>query len=781
MTTETLLTQQNLLPFLPMLYVAWADGELETREIESIRSVARAQEFLDASDREALADWLDPENPPSANQLHRLLSTIRHATRAMPGSERRSLAELGAQLAQADEHTLEGIKGALSELEDALGVPGSELTAQFTTKERPSKPPHSYRELEPAATFDREAMCLLLDGKHHAMRERMRDILTAPVFTYYRELPKADFREKVLEWLKVIAGEGIGRKAYPDYTKESEDMGEFCAAFETLAFFDLSLVIKFGVQFGLFGGSIYALGTQRHHEAYLDGAASVEIPGCFAMTELGHGSNVRDLGTTATYDKATHEWVIHTPDEMSRKEWIGNAACHAELATVFAQLETNGNRYGVHAFVVPVRDKQGEVLPGVFVEDCGHKLGLNGVDNGRLWFDEVRIPAGNLLDRFASVDAEGTYSSPISSDGKRFFTMLGTLVGGRVSIAAAGLSAAKTALTIAVRYGAMRRQFGPNGKPETPILNFRTHQRRLMPLLANAYALNFGIQYLVERFVNRSEIDEREVESLAAGLKAWSTWNTTQTIQDGRECCGGQGYLSVNRFAELKADSDIFTTFEGDNTVLMQLVAKSQLSEYGQQFQDLNFFTTLRFLADQARAQLTELDPVTSRRTDAEHLCDGEWQLGLFIHREKMLVSSVARRFKSRTDAGMDSFDAMIEVQDHLMACAHANVERILLEQFILAIKECEEPALKAQLTILRQLFGLWHMERALSWFQENSLIEPMKARAIRTQVNTLCAQVRQQAVHLVDSFGIPDSCLGAPIAFSPVVEPKRYTEDAQQ
>jgi acyl-CoA oxidase len=207
-------------------------------------------------------------------------------------------------------------------------------------------------------------------------------------------------------------------------------------------------------------------------------------------------------------------------------------------------------------------------------------------------------------------------------------------------------------------------------------------------------------------------------------------------------------------------------------------VAKSLLSEYGQQFQDLNFFSTLRFLADQARAQLTELDPVTSRRTEPEHLRDGAWQLELYRHREKMLVASVARRFKRRIDDKMNSFDAMIEVQDHLVACAQAHIERVMLEKFIEGVDNCEDKDVAAQLDTLRQLFGLWHMSQDIGWFQENSLIEPMKARAIREQINQLCNEVRQQAVHLVDSFGIPDKCLGAPIAFSPVVQPKHYTEE---
>ncbi|MEQ9568243.1 MAG: acyl-CoA dehydrogenase family protein, partial [Pseudomonadales bacterium] len=167
----------------------------------------------------------------------------------------------------------------------------------------------------------------------------------------------------------------------------------------------------------------------------------------------------------------------------------------------------------------------------------------------------------------------GNFQSPITSDNRRFFTMLGTLVGGRIGIPRAGLSAAKSGLTIAIKYGDQRQQFGPENGQEVPILNYRTHQRRLMPLLANAYALHFALQHVTNRFLKRTEDEMQEIEAMAAGLKAWATWNTTHTLQECREACGGKGYLSENRLDRLKNDTDVFTTFEGDNTVLMQLVA----------------------------------------------------------------------------------------------------------------------------------------------------------------------------------------------------------------
>src|SRR5699024_4493143 len=138
------------------------------------------------------------------------------------------------------------------------------------------------------------------------------------------------------------------------------------------------------------------------------------------------------------------------------------------------------------------------------IEDCGHKMGLNGVDNGRLYFDHVRIPRENLLDRYASVSPEGGYDSSIASDDKRFFTMLGTLVGGRISVAAASITAARKALAIAIRYGALRRQFGGGDGVETRILDYKTHQTRLFPALARNFALHFAVEHLIEQFKQRT-------------------------------------------------------------------------------------------------------------------------------------------------------------------------------------------------------------------------------------------------------------------------------------
>ena len=621
-----------------------------------------------------------------------------------------------------------------------------------------------------ATTFDVAAMTSLLDGKYVAMRQRVRTLLSEPIFRYETSTDKDVYRETVLKWCQELANQGLGALAYAKAYGGQDDMGQYVAAFETMAYHDLSLLIKFGVQFGLFGGSVALLGTQIHHDQYLQEIGTLELAGCFAMTESGHGSNVRGLETIATYERDSQEFVIHTPSDSAHKEYIGNAAKHGQLATVFAQLEIDGEGHGVHAFLVPIRDKDGQAMDGVRIEDSGLKLGLNGIDNGRLWFDHVRVPRESLLNRFADVAPDGTYSSPIASPSRRFFTTIGTLVGGRVCVGAAGLSAAKSGLTIAVRYAAQRRQFGPDEAAETVILDYRTHQRRLMPLLANVYALDFAFKYLIDRYLESyadPQSDNREVETLAAALKSFSTWNTTDTLQTCREACGGQGYLAINRFAALKADTDVFTTFEGDNTVLMQLVAKGLLTEFKQEFNNLNLFGIAKYLAAQAGTALAELNPIITRLTTEEHLRDSEFHLNAFRYREQHLLQTVAQRLKKRIDRGMAPYDAFIRVQDHLLALAHAYAERVVLEQFVKGVEQSADSSLQPVLKTLCDLFALSRIEKDKGWYLEHGYLEGMKSKAIRRQVNRLCWQVRQDALPLVDAFAIPDECLAAPIAFS--------------
>ncbi|MGA6874821.1 acyl-CoA dehydrogenase [Streptomyces pratensis] len=631
---------------------------------------------------------------------------------------------------------------------------------------------------------DVRALTEVLDGEYAGIRDLVRTNLVthASVLEEADELGVDAYRERVRELVVEMAATGQTGMGFPAKYGGGGDVGASIAAFETLAFGDLSVLVKVGVQFGLFGGAILHLGTGRHHDAYLPDLITGKLMGCFAMTETGHGSNVQALGTLATYDAATQEFVITTDGDQARKDYIGNAARHAELAVVFAQLEVGGESKGVHAFVVPVRTG-GEVVPGVRIEDDGRKMGLNGVDNGRIRFDGVRVPREALLNRFADVTPDGVYESPIENPDRRFFTMLGTLVQGRVSVGGAGVNAAKVALTIATKYAVRRRQF--DAAPDTEeqlLLDYGLHQRRLLPLLARTYALHFAQDvvrtHLHEVFsgIKDDAYERRQLESRAAGTKALGTWHATRVVQECREACGGAGYLAVNRFAALKSDSDIFTTFEGDNHVLLQLVAKGLLTHYASEFEDLDQLGMVRHvtgLAVEAVIEKTSAHKLLERVRDLlpggdewdqeAGLRDSEYQLAMLRYREEHMLAGVARRLKRGIDQKRDPGAVFSQVQDHVIAVAHAHVERLVVEAFVDKIRAQPEGGNKVALGLLCDLFALSTIEADRAWFMEHGRLTVQRSKAISREVNDLCRKVRPLAVDLVDAWGIPPEMLRAP------------------
>ena len=652
-------------------------------------------------------------------------------------------------------------------------TPGEDTDEQVETRA-------GYRQ----PVIDVSALTTFLDGKYAEVRSLVRSNLAeyASILEEAETMSRDDFRDRVRDVVVEMATTGQTGMGFPEEYGGGGDIGASVAAFETLAYGDLSVLVKVGVQFGLFGGAILQLGTKEHHDAYLAELITGELMGCFAMTESGHGSNVQALGTVATYDVAAQEFVITTHGDEARKDYIGNAARHAEVAVVFAQLEVGGASEGVHAFVVPIRSK-GKPCAGVRIEDDGEKMGLNGVDNGRLWFDGVRVPRSALLNRFADVSAAGVYESAIENPNKRFFTMLGTLVQGRVCVGGAGINASKVALTIATKYAVRRRQFEASSEEqEELLLDYGLHQHRLFPLLARTYALHFAQEVVAGQLhdvfsgIKDDEHTRRELESRAAGTKALGTWHGTRTIQECREACGGAGYLSVNRFAALKADTDVFTTFEGDNHVLLQLVAKGLLTDYSSEFEDMDQFGMVRFVANLAVETVIEktnvhkllervkdLLPGGDQWDQEAGLLDPDYQLAMLRFREEHMLAGVARRLKRGIDNEMNPGVVFSRVQDHVIGAARAHVERLVLEAFVEKVRTLPDGDLKVALNLLCDLHALSTIEADRAWFMEHGRLTVTRSKAISREIGSLCRKIRPLAVDLVDAFDVPVEMLRSP------------------
>jgi acyl-CoA oxidase len=655
-------------------------------------------------------------------------------------------------------------------------------TAASTTR-TPSEPLERVDTgpIETIAPFDSEALGRQLLGTWADIRLKARSLAGRPEMHQVNGLSMADHRERVLGQLHLLVQDGQVNLAFPIELGGQGNHGGNIAAFEELVSADPSLQIKAGVQWGLFAAAILHLGTTRAHEEFLPGAMSLEVPGAFAMTETGHGSDVASIGTTATFDEDTDEFVIHTPFRGAWKDYLGNAALHGTAAVVFAQLITRGVNHGVHAFYVPIRNADG-FLPGIGGEDDGLKGGLNGIDNGRLHFDHVRVPRTNLLNRYGNVDPDGEYSSSIESPGRRFFTMLGTLVQGRVSLDGSATAASALGLQIALTYGSERRQFtAGSDTDEEVLLDYQRHQRRLIPRLATTFAQTFAHDDFLVKFdavfsgASDTDDDRQDLETLAAALKPLSTWHALDTLQEAREACGGSGFLAENRLVGLRADLDIYATFEGDNNVLLQLVAKRLLTDYSKKFIGADAGVLARYVVEHAAERAYHGSGLRSlAQTIADfgrtarsvgQLRDTQVQRELLTDRVETMIGDIAGRL--RDAKGMSKVDAAAlfnSQQNELIEVARAHGELLQWESFTRAIEKAD-PANVQVLTWLRDLFGLGLIEKHLAWYLIHGRLSPQRAQSVTAYIDRLIARLRPHALALVQAYGYGPEHVRAPIA----------------
>lgn len=532
------------------------------------------------------------------------------------------------------------------------------------------------------------------------------------------------------------------------------------ALHEVIGMYDHSLAVKLGVHYFLWGGAIQFFGTKRHHDKWLRDTENYVIKGCFAMTELGHGSNVRGIETVTTYDSKTGEFVINSPCESAQKYWIGGAANHATHTIVFSQLNINGKSEGVHAFIAQIRDTDGNICPNVRVADCGHKIGLNGVDNGRIWFDNVRIPRENLLNSVADVSPDGQYLSAIKDPDQRFAAFLAPLTSGRVTIATSAVYSSKMSLAIAIRYSLTRRAFSitPN-QPEVLLLDYPSHQRRLLPLLAKTYAMSFAANYLKMIYVKRTPESNKTIHVVSSAFKAILTWHNMRTLQECREACGGQGLKTENRIGQMKGEYDVQSTFEGDNNVLMQQVSKALLAEY------IAVQKRNRPFKGLGLEHMNKSCPVIPSQLTSSTLRSSQFQTDIFCLRERDLLIRFAAEMSQLQAQGLSREYALLQSYQLAEDLGRAFSDRAILQTFLDAEAAVSSGPLKSMLSLLRSMHVLIILEEDAS-FLRYGYLSPDNAAGIRKEVTILCSELRPHALALVSSFGIPDAFL-SPIAFN--------------
>lgn len=627
----------------------------------------------------------------------------------------------------------------------------------------------------PAATLppiDVPAAQRHMEGHDHATRAAVLGVMAAsPTFRLYPgESKEVERARTAARWAELAdAGLFVDTIAAAD---AAAGRAKLDAIHETASLLDYSLCIGMSVHFSLFGGSIAALGTSAQAAAWLPGVEALTMRGCFALTELGHGSNARGVETEARFDAATDAFVLHTPTDAAQKYWIGGAATTARWAVAFAQLYMPGEATtrGVHAFVVRIREDDGTPVPGILLADCGYKVGLNGVDNGRIWFSHAPVPRGHLLARYARVDAAGVYTCDAPSPDALFGVTMSALSGGRIGIAASGVGQARVALAIALCYAIRRRAFAPTPTaPEVLLLDYPVHRRRLLPRLASTVVHQTALNDLKARWGRALSAKDGHVAS--CGFKSLMTWHALETMQVAREACGGQGYKSENRIGVSRAALDISATFEGDNTVLLQQVTKSCLASYASGVKAGGRWTG-------ALEHLNHPPPLPPP------IVSMDFAVYTLRRAEAALLPRLATAIAASTSQpGVTPFDAFTSHQVAADAVARVHTQLLLLAAYTSATGTGGggsggggtvgvPPSLRPLLDTLGTLHGLATLDDNGVLLRTGAL-SPTDAAAVHDAVDGLCTALRPHAAELAAVMTVPDFLL-APIAFDVVAHNSR-------
>ncbi|XP_062073935.1 peroxisomal acyl-coenzyme A oxidase 1-like [Humulus lupulus] len=516
------------------------------------------------------------------------------------------------------------------------------------------------------------------------------------------------------------------------------------------------------LHWGMFVPAIQGQGTDEQQDKWLPLAYKMQIIGCYAQTELGHGSNVQGLETTATFDPQADEFIINSPTLTSSKWWPGGLGKISTHAVVYARLITDGQDHGVHGFIVQLRSLDDHLpLPDITVGDIGMKFGsgaYNSMDNGVLRFDHVRIPRDQMLMRVSQVTREGKY---VQSNVPRQL-VYGTMVFVRKAIVLDASCALSRAVCIATRYSAVRRQFGSqNDGVETQVIDYKTQQNRLFPLLASAYAFRFVGEWLswlytdvTQRLQAKDFSTLPEAHACTAGLKSLTTSATADAIEECRKLCGGHGYLSSSGLPELFAVYVPACTYEGDNVVLHLQVARFLMKTVSQLVSGKKPVGTTSYLG--RVEHLMQSQPKVQK---AEDWLQPNVVVEVFEARATRMSVACAQNLNKFPNQE----DGFSELSADLVEASVAHCQLIVVSKFLEKLQQdIPGKGVKEQLQSLCYIYALSLIHKHLGDFVATGCITPKQASLANEQLRSLYSKVRPNAVALVDAFNYTDHFLSS-------------------
>ncbi|KAM9119752.1 peroxisomal acyl-coenzyme A oxidase 1 isoform 4-T4 [Pangshura tecta] len=476
------------------------------------------------------------------------------------------------------------------------------------------------------------------------------------------------------------------------------------------------------------------------------------------------GTHLRGLETTATYDPATQEFILNSPTVTSIKWWPGGLGKTSNHAIVLAQLYTQGQCKGLHAFIVPIRQfGTHEPLPGITVGDIGPKFGYDEMDNGYLKMDNFRIPRENMLMKYAKVEPDGTYVKPVSDK-----LTYGTMVFIRSHIVGDSARSLSRACTIAIRYSSVRHQSELKpGDPEPQILDYQTQQYKLFPLLATAYAFHFVGAYMKTTYhritgdINQGDLSELpELHALSAGLKAFTSWTANAGIEECRMACGGHGYSRCSGLPDIYVTFTPSCTYEGENTVMMLQTARFLIKSYTQVSSGKLVSGMVAYLNDLS-GQRIQPQQVAARPTTV-HINDPASLVEAYKLRASRFVEVAAKNLQAELSHRKSQEDAWNRTSVDLVRASEAHCHYVVVKLFTTQLSEINDAAVHAVMKNLCLLYALYGISKHTGDFLQAGILTDAQVTQVYQRVKELLAAIRPNAVALVDAFDFHDNHLGS-------------------